>query len=72
MAKMENGTLMMTPPLCLRNALNEDYFCEKCHKRCECYHIVCDTEDTLGLVQKYIRRSPKFASFTAYLATDAS
>ena len=69
-AAVENGSLFMTPHCACGNALNEDYFCEKCNKRCECYLIICDTKDTLNLVQKYIRQSPKFASFTAYLASD--
>ena len=71
-ATVECDSLLMTPHCACGNALNEDYYCEKCNKRCECYHIVCDTKDTLNLVQKYIRHSPKFASFTAYLASDPS
>jgi hypothetical protein len=71
-ATVENGLLLMTPHCACGNALNEDYFCEKCNKRCECYQIICDTKDTLNLVQKYIRQSPKFASFTACLAADPS
>ncbi len=66
-ATLENGSLLMTPHCACGNALNEDDFCEKCDRQCHCYHIVCDTPDTLELVQRYIRESPKFAIYTAFL-----
>ena len=69
-ATLENGSLVMTPHCACGNALNEDYFCEKCNRRCHCYTIVCDTPDTLDLVQKYIRESPQFAVYTAGLSKE--
>ena len=66
-ATLENGSLVMTPYCACGNVLNEDYFCEKCNRRCHCYHIVCDTPNTLELVQRYIRESPKFTVYTAGL-----
>jgi hypothetical protein len=67
-ATLENGGLVMTPHCGCGNVLNEDYFCEKCNRHCHCYQIVCDNTDTLALVQKYIRKSSKFAVYTAILA----
>jgi hypothetical protein len=67
-ATLENGELVMTPHCACGNVLNEDYFCEKCNRRCQCYQIVCDNAATLELVQEYIRESSKFAVYTATLA----
>lgn len=69
-ATLENGSLVMNPHCACGNVLNEDYFCEKCNRRCHCYQIVCDTPDTLELVQRYIRESPQFAVYTAYLSKE--
>ena len=70
-ATLENEMeLMLTPHCMCGNMLNEDFFCEKCHRNCRCYHIICDTEATLRFVQKYIRTSPQFAVYSAILASD--
>ena len=66
-ATLENGNLVMTPHCACGNALNEDYFCEKCNRRCHCYQIVCENTATLELVQYYIRESSKFAVYKAIL-----
>ena len=68
-ATLEKGSLTMTPYCACGNMLNEDYFCERCHRRCHCSQIVCADSTTLELVQKYIRESSQFASFKASLAT---
>jgi len=67
-AALEHGDLIMTPHCACGDVLDEDYFCEKCKRRCHCYQIVCDNTVTLELVQKYIRASSKFAVYTAILA----
>jgi hypothetical protein len=67
-ASLQNGGLVMTPYCACGNALNEDYFCEKCNRYCRCHQIVCDSTATLELVQKYIRDSSQFSGFTATLA----
>ncbi|UCD78474.1 MAG: hypothetical protein JSW26_24180 [Desulfobacterales bacterium] len=67
-AMLEKGSLVMIPHCACGNALNEDYFCEKCDRRCHCYHIVCGTPDTLNLVQRYISESSKFTVYTAGLS----
>jgi hypothetical protein len=66
-ATLENGELMMTPHCRCGNRLNEDYYCEKCRRHCRCFRIVCDTEATLALVQKYIRTAPQFSAYAAGL-----
>lgn len=67
-ATLEMDCLSMTPYCACGAMLNEDYFCEKCNKRCRCFRIFCDTSATLDLVQKYIRQSPRFSGFSASLA----
>lgn len=66
-ATLENGSLVMEPHCACGNALNDDYFCDKCNKKCHCRHIVCDNEVTLNLVEKYIRKSSQFSAFTVKL-----
>lgn len=67
-AKIENGALQMEPHCACGNPLNDDYFCEKCNRQCRCRHIICDNEETLAQVKQYIRKSPQFSEFTAFLA----
>ena len=67
-AILADGSLVMTPHCACGNVLEEDYFCEKCNRRCHCYHIICDMPDTLSLVQKYIKDSSQFAVYTASLS----
>ena len=69
-AALENGSLVMTPHCACGNALNEDYFCEKCNKKCYCNQIICDNETTLKVVKNHMRKSPKFSAFRAKLASD--
>lgn len=69
-ATLEDGSLVMKPNCACGNALNEDYFCEKCDRRCHCNQIICDSEATLELVNNYIRKSPKLSAFRAKLASD--
>mgnify|MGYP003566098620 CR=1 FL=1 len=67
-ATLENGSLVMEPRCACGNPLNDDYFCEKCNKKCHCRHIICDNETTLELVKTYIRKSPQFSAFSVKLA----
>ena len=69
-ATLEDGSLVMKPCCACGNALNEDYFCEKCNRRCHCNQIICDDEATLELVKNHIRKSPKLSAFRAKLASD--
>ena len=67
-ACLQNESLVMQPYCACGNSLDEDYFCEKCGKKCHCHLIICDSTVTLNLVQDYIRKSSQFAGFKARLA----
>jgi len=58
------------PLLNVDNALDEDYFCEKCNHKCHCNLIICDNEVTLKRVKRYARQSSKFSAFKTKLADD--
>ena len=67
-AALENGALVMQPYCACGNALDEDYICEKCHRKCHCNQIICNDEATLELVKSYIRKSSQFSAFKVKLA----
>lgn len=67
-ATLENGSLVIKPHCACGNRLNEDYFCEKCHRKCYCNQFVCHDEKTLERVKTYIRKSSQFSGFKARLA----
>lgn len=69
-ATQENGGLVLSPHCACGNILDDDYYCEKCNRRCHCYQIQCDSTATLELVQKYIRESSQFAVYTPILAEE--
>lgn len=69
-ATLENGSLVMKPYCACGNSLNEDYFCDRCNKRCHCHQIVCDNEATLKLIKSYMRKSSQFSAFKVKLTTD--
>ena len=66
-AEIEDGSLAMKPYCACGNLLDEEYFCEKCKRRCHCNLILCDNEATLDLVKTFIRKSPSFSVFRAEL-----
>jgi hypothetical protein len=66
-ATMENSSLVMEPRCGCGNPLNDDYFCEKCNRKCHCRLIVCDNEIVLERVKNYIRKSSQFSSFEVKL-----
>jgi len=69
-ASLENQSLVMQPYCACGNRLAEDYFCEKCGKKCHCYVIICDSPATFDLVQDFIRKSPQFSGFKVKLAAE--
>jgi len=69
-AALEKGSLVMTPYCACGNTLNEDYFCEKCRRKCHCNRIICNDEAVLELVKSYIRKSSQFSAFKVKLASD--
>ena len=66
-AAIEDGSLVMKPHCACGNILGEDYFCEKCKRRCQCNLIVCDDQATQDMVKDYIRRSSSFSAFKTRL-----
>jgi len=70
-ARLENNSLVMEPYCACGNLLGEDYYCENCDRRCHCNEIICDTPETLELVKRYKRSSPKFSVFTVKLETES-
>ncbi len=62
-AAIEDGSLVMIPYCACGQALDEDYFCEKCNKKCHCREIFCDNEATLDLIKEYAKKSSQFAGF---------
>ncbi|MBC2717585.1 MAG: hypothetical protein HF978_19960 [Desulfobacteraceae bacterium] len=67
-ATLEKGSLVMGPYCACGQALNEDYFCDKCNRECHCRQIVCDNEATLNMVKNYIKKSSQFSGFKVKLA----
>ena len=66
-ASIEDGSLEMKPYCFCGNMLDENYFCDKCQKRCHCNLIVCEDEATLDMVNTFIRKSSSFSAFRAKL-----
>jgi hypothetical protein len=62
-ATLEDGALVMRPYCACGHALDEDYFCDPCNKKCRCREIICDNDATLGRVKDYIRKSSRFSGF---------
>ncbi len=67
-ARLEGGELIMVPYCACGRILDEGYFCENCSRKCRCYQIVCEDQETLDQVRSYIRKSSQFSGYTAYLA----
>jgi hypothetical protein len=69
-ASLENGSLLMTPRCACGNRLAEDYFCEKCQRKCRCRRVICSDEATLQQVKHYIRNSSQFSGLKAVLTAE--
>lgn len=69
-ATLEDDSLVMKPYCGCGNILDEDYFCDKCDRKCHCHQIICDTEATLKMVESYMRRSSRFSAFKVTLADE--
>jgi len=67
-ATLENGSLQLKPYCACGNSLNEDYFCEKCRRKCRCTRIICSDPEALDLAKRYIRKSSQFSGYKAELA----
>jgi hypothetical protein len=69
-ASLDNGSLVMEPRCACGNILDEDYFCEKCHRKCRCNEIICHDGATLEMVNHFIRKSSQFSGYKARLVGD--
>ena len=67
-AHLDKGQLMMEPFCACGNALNEDYFCDRCQRKCRCDLVVCRDQATLDVMVQYIRTASQFSGFSARLA----
>jgi hypothetical protein len=67
MAHLEKGELVMEPHCACGEMLNEEYFCETCHRQCRCLEIRCENEETLRHVQDSIEKHPGFQRFRVVL-----
>jgi hypothetical protein len=63
LAGMDDGALSIQPFCGCGNGLDEDYYCDRCRKKCRCRRIVCRDAETLEQVRRYIRKSPQFSGF---------
>jgi len=67
-AHLENGQLAMAPFCACGNGLNEDYFCDRCQRKCRCDLVICEDQATLDRVREYILKASQFSGFKARLA----
>ncbi len=70
-ARLENGELIMEPFCACGKALNEDYFCDRCQRKCRCEQVFCRDQETLDKVTHYILKSSQFSGFKASLDPEA-
>ena len=66
-AALEGGELVMEPHCGCGNALEEEYFCEKCDRQCVCTEIRCKNDATLEYVTGFLESNEKFKNFTVVL-----
>ncbi|MDD2605416.1 MAG: hypothetical protein RBR20_09645 [Desulfobacterales bacterium] len=67
-AHLENDQLAMEPFCACGNALNENYFCDRCQRKCRCDLVICQDQATLERVRQYIHKASQFSGFKARLA----
>lgn len=67
LAHWENNELVMEPSCSCGNVLEENYFCGKCNRECECTFIACSDPQALAVVEKLIAGNPNFKNYTAAL-----
>ena len=66
-AKWENGELVMEPVCSCGSPLDEDYFCKKCQRKCNCNFIACSDPQAFSIVEKLLQGNPNFKNFEAAL-----
>jgi len=71
-ASLEDGGLSMEPYCRCGERLDENYHCPACDRQCRCTTFVCDDEEALFAVKRFIEEQPSFKSFRALLAADVN
>ena len=59
-ARWEDNQLVIEPFCYCGNSLDEDYFCKKCDRKCDCTFIACTDPQSLSVVEKLIHGNPSF------------
>ena len=62
-ARWEDNELVMEPFCFCGNALDEDFFCKKCDRECDCTFVACCDPQSLSVAEKLINGSPSFRNF---------
>jgi len=70
-ARLDDGELIMEPFCACGQALNEDYFCDRCQRKCRCEHVICRDQATLEKVRQFILKASQFSGFSASLGPEA-
>ena len=70
-AYLEDGGLSMEPRCRCGEQLDEQYHCPACDRNCRCTTFLCDDEETLAAVKRFIEEQPSFRDFQALLAGDS-
>jgi hypothetical protein len=63
LARWENEELVMEPHCCQGHALEDQYQCNECDRKCMCTFIVCQDSEALAKVESLLRGNPDFRKF---------
>ena len=67
LAYWENGELVMEPTCSCGNALEENFFCGKCNRECDCTFIACNDPQALAVAEKLVAGNPNFKNYRTAL-----
>ena len=65
LARWENDELVMEPHCFRGHALDDEYQCNDCGRRCRCTFIACQDPEALAKVEGLLRGNPDFRQFEA-------
>ncbi len=63
LARWENDELIMEPHCFRGHALDDEYQCGECDRRCRCTFIACQDSEALARVERLLRGNPDFHQF---------
>lgn len=67
LARWENNELVLEPACSCGNELEEDFFCNKCGRECNCTIIACSDPQALAVAEKLVAGNPNFKNYKAVL-----